>query len=192
MSDIFWYRLTAQLKEYLKFSVENSNAELIVRSIANLKKSHRNFRINNESFSECWTLFQHYYQQSKHLTCAEFLADLVTATAHNMGIELRLSEVESIASNLDYSADSLEEGIEDIESAITAFVEYKAQVNQEKINRMITQVRSTVSQRNEETSQRLNNGLNQIARDIQQGNTDFKSSIRSALKCFAVPTEKTG
>ncbi|MDZ8227886.1 MAG: hypothetical protein RMY00_33660 [Nostoc sp. ChiVER01] len=76
MSDIFWYRLTAQLKEYLKFSVENSNAELIVKSIANLKKSHRNFRINNESFSECWTLFQHYYQQNKHLTCAEFLADL--------------------------------------------------------------------------------------------------------------------
>ena len=76
VSDIFWYRLTAQLKEYLKFSVENSNAELIVRSIANLKKSHRNFRINNDSFSECWDLFQHYYQQKRHLSCAEFLADL--------------------------------------------------------------------------------------------------------------------
>ncbi|MBD0263124.1 MAG: hypothetical protein ICV78_10475 [Tolypothrix sp. Co-bin9] len=76
VSDIFWYRLTAQLKEYLKFSVENSNAELIVRSIANLKKSHRNFRINNDSFSECWALFQYYYQQKTHITCAEFLADL--------------------------------------------------------------------------------------------------------------------
>ncbi|MCC5654404.1 hypothetical protein LC609_32410 [Nostoc sp. XA013] len=118
--------------------------------------------------------------------------DLVTVTAHNMGIELQLNEVESIASNLGYSGDSLEEGIRDIESAITAFVEYKAQVNQEKINRMITQVRSTVSQRNEETSQRLNNGLNQIARDIQQGNTDFKSNIRSALKCFSIPTDQTG
>lgn len=119
-------------------------------------------------------------------------ADLVTATAQDMGIELKLSEVESIASDLDYSGDSLEEGISNIESAITAFVEYKAQVNQQKINHMIDEVRATVSQRNQETSQHLNNGLNQIAQDIKQANTDFKSSVRSALKCFAIPTDQTG
>ncbi|WP_414756346.1 hypothetical protein [Anabaena sp. CCY 9910] len=76
VSDIFWYRLTAQLKQYLNFSVERRDAELIVRSIANLKKSHRNFRVNSDNFSECWQLFQHYYKQKKHITCAEFLADL--------------------------------------------------------------------------------------------------------------------
>ncbi len=76
VSDIFWYRLIAQLKQFFGFSVESKNAELIVRTIANLKKSHRNFRVNSESFSECWKLFKHYYDQKTQLTCAEFLADL--------------------------------------------------------------------------------------------------------------------
>jgi len=76
ISDISWYRLTSQLKQLLDFSVDKSNAELIIRSIANLKRAHRNFRIDSLHFRECWDIFQHYYQQNKWMTCAEFLADL--------------------------------------------------------------------------------------------------------------------
>jgi quinolinate synthase len=76
ISDISWYRLTAQLKRFMDFKVTDSNAEAIVRNIACMKRSHRNFRVNSENFAECWQLFQHYYQQKTWLTCAEFLADL--------------------------------------------------------------------------------------------------------------------
>lgn len=78
IADVSWYRLVSQLKDFMNFSVEADNAALTVRTIANLKRTHRNFRISSESFSECWDLFQHYYQQKKHLTCAEFLASLST------------------------------------------------------------------------------------------------------------------
>lgn len=78
ISDISWYRITAQLKQFMSFDVNSSNAELLVKTIASMKRSHRNFRINSEGFSECWELFQHYYQQKTWLTCAEFLADLST------------------------------------------------------------------------------------------------------------------
>lgn len=76
ISDITWYRLTSQLKQFIDFSVTSSNAELIVKTIASIKRSHRNFRINGDNFAECWALFQHYYQMKTWLTCAEFLADL--------------------------------------------------------------------------------------------------------------------
>jgi hypothetical protein len=76
ISDLTWYRLTAQLRQSLAFDVNSANAEVIIKTIASLKRSHRNFRVNSEDFAECWALFQHYYQQKTWLTCAEFLADL--------------------------------------------------------------------------------------------------------------------
>ncbi|MBN3946402.1 MAG: hypothetical protein HWQ38_07885 [Nostoc sp. NMS7] len=76
ISDISWYRLTSQLRQFLDFDVSNKNAEVVIKTIADLKRTHRNFRINSETFSECWQLFQHYYKQDNWLTCAEFLEDL--------------------------------------------------------------------------------------------------------------------
>ena len=76
ISDITWYRLIAQLKRFLDFSVTNTNAEVIVKTIASMKRSHRNFRICSDNFSECWALFQDYYQMNTWLSCAEFLEEL--------------------------------------------------------------------------------------------------------------------
>ncbi|MHC5715777.1 MAG: hypothetical protein ACYTXE_36275 [Nostoc sp.] len=129
--------------------------------------------------------------QAGELATVEDKSELVASTAQSMGIELQLSEIQNIASNMDCSGDSLGESIADIRAAITTFVEYKAQVNQQKINHMITEVRATVTQRNKETSQRLNNGLSQIANDIKEADTDFKSQVKSALQCFAIPANKT-
>jgi hypothetical protein len=76
ISDITWYRLTAQLKQFLNFSVTNANAEVIVKTIASMKRSHRNFRIGSENFSECWAIFNDYYKMNTWLSCAEFLEEL--------------------------------------------------------------------------------------------------------------------
>ncbi|MHC5821935.1 MAG: hypothetical protein ACYT04_40240 [Nostoc sp.] len=132
------------------------------------------------------------YDQASELATVEDKSELVASTAVSMGIELQLSEIQNIASNMDYSGDSLGESIADIRAAITTFVEYKAEINQQKINHMITEVRATVNQRNKETSQRLNNGLSQIAKDIKEADTDFKSQVKSALQCFAIPANKAG
>lgn len=132
------------------------------------------------------------HDQAGELATVEEKSELVASTAVSMGIELQLSEIQNIASNVDYSGDSLGESIADIRAAITTFVEYKAEANQQKINHMIDEVRATVNQRNKETSKRLNNGLSQIAKDIKEADTDFKSQVKSALKCFAIPANKAG
>ncbi|MBW4558744.1 MAG: hypothetical protein KME59_23005 [Trichormus sp. ATA11-4-KO1] len=76
ISDISWYRLISQLRNYLDFDIESPKSSKIIHHIATLKRTHRNFRINSENFAESWQLFQHYYQQKTELTCAEFLAEL--------------------------------------------------------------------------------------------------------------------
>jgi len=77
------------------------------------------------------------HSQAGELATVEDKSELVASTAVSMGIELQLSEIQNIASNVDCSGDSLGESIADIRAAITTFVEYKAQINQQKINHMI-------------------------------------------------------
>ena len=119
-------------------------------------------------------------------------SELVANTAHHMGIVLDTQEVESIAHNVNYATDSLESDIDAIESAIMAYVEHKAAISQQKINQMVDTVRRTVQQNNAENSQLLSDGLHSINQEIKQANTNFKSSVKTALKAFAIPPSKAG
>ena len=76
ISDTSWYRVVSEMRISLKFDLFDPNAPLILRKIALLKRTHRNFRISGNTFQECWQLFQEYYYSKKCFTCAEFLLDL--------------------------------------------------------------------------------------------------------------------
>ncbi|WP_066423360.1 hypothetical protein [Anabaena sp. 4-3] len=147
---------------------------------------------HNQDTEELAPISSSQYKAEQAALAVQDKAELVSTTAQNMGIELQLGEVESIADHLNYSGDSLEEGIGEIRQAITAFVAYKAQINQQKIDSMVDEVRHVLVRTNAETSQHLNDGLNQIAKDINQANTDFKSQVKTALKCFAIKGIKAG
>jgi hypothetical protein len=119
-------------------------------------------------------------------------SELVSSTAHSLGIVLDVGEISLIAENIGTSTDSLEQDIDAIESAIMAFVEHKAVISQQKINQMVSSVRRTVQHKNSENSQLLTDGLRSINSDIQDANKDFKSNVRTALKAFAIPAIKAG
>jgi hypothetical protein len=119
-------------------------------------------------------------------------SELVSSTAHSLGIVLDVGEISLIAENIGTSTDSLEQDIDAIESAIMAFVEHKAVISQQKINQMVSSVRRTVQHKNSENSQLLTDGLKSINSDIQDANKDFKSNVRTALKAFAIPAIKAG
>ncbi|MBD2364775.1 hypothetical protein H6G36_26995 [Anabaena minutissima FACHB-250] len=142
---------------------------------------------DNQDTEELAPIETSQYKAEQASLAVQDKAELVSSTAQNMGIDLQLGEVESIADNLKCSGDSLDEGIAEIKQAITAFVAYKAQVNQQKIDNMVDEVRHVVAVTSAETSQHLNDGLKQIAQEINQANSDFKSQVKTALKCFAVP-----
>ncbi|WP_071192689.1 hypothetical protein [Trichormus sp. NMC-1] len=119
-------------------------------------------------------------------------SELVSSTAHSLGIVLDVGEISLIAENIGTSTDSLEQDIDAIESAIMAFVEHKAMISQQKINQMVSSVRRTVQHKNSENSQLLTDGLRSINSDIQEANKDFKSNVKKALSAFAIPAIKAG
>lgn len=117
-------------------------------------------------------------------------SELVATTAIDMGIQLSIEEVASIAQNFDASSQDSDYELSEIETAITAFVAHKAQLTKQKINSMISNVRETVHRFDTENSQVLNDGLKEINQDIKSSSQRFKSQVRTALQCFALPPSK--
>ncbi len=118
--------------------------------------------------------------------------ELVNNTAQTLGIALNTQEIVNIAENINYSSDDLHNSLEDIKSAIIAFIQHKAVLNNQKINQVVNDITQIASDKFHENSQQLADGLQEINQQLQQQNTDFKSQVKSALTAFAIPTIKAG
>ena len=119
-------------------------------------------------------------------------SELVASTAESMGITLNIEDVTAIAENFDYASQASDDELEEIKSAITAFVQHKAQITQQKITNIVQEVKQTIHNLDAENSQHLNKGLREISQDIKSGSERFRQQTRQALKVFALPPSKAG
>lgn len=114
-------------------------------------------------------------------------SELVASTAGELGIVLNTGEIELIAQNVNYSSDDLQESLEEIKSAIIAFVRHKIALNSQKIDDTLQEISQVATDGFNQNSQQLTDGLQNINKQLQQQSTDFKSKVRSTLKCFQLP-----
>ncbi|MFM6265378.1 MAG: hypothetical protein ACKPFA_02525, partial [Dolichospermum sp.] len=64
-------------------------------------------------------------------------SELVANTAGSLGIELSTTEIDHIANNFDNSSDDFTETLEQVKSAIIAYVQHKIASNNQKINEVV-------------------------------------------------------
>jgi uncharacterized protein YukE len=114
-------------------------------------------------------------------------SELVQQTAGELGVILNTGEIELIAQNVNYSSDDLQESLEEIKSAIIAFVRHKIALNSQKIGETLEEIAQVATDGFNQNSQQLTDGLQNINKQLQQQSTDFKSKVRSTLKCFQLP-----
>jgi uncharacterized protein YukE len=114
-------------------------------------------------------------------------SELVASTAGELGIVLNTGEIELIAQNVNYSSDDLQESLEEIKSAIIAFVRHKVATNSQLIDSTLQEITEVATDGFNQNSQQLTDGLQNINKQLQQQSTDFKSKVRSTLKCFQLP-----
>jgi uncharacterized protein YukE len=114
-------------------------------------------------------------------------SELVQQTAGELGVILNTGEIELIAQNVNYSSDDLQESLEEIKSAIIAFVRHKIALNSQKIGETLEEITQVATDGFNQNSQQLTDGLQNINKQLQQQSTDFKSKVRSTLKCFQLP-----
>ncbi|MDP5337820.1 MAG: hypothetical protein NWQ28_04500 [Nodularia sp. (in: cyanobacteria)] len=119
-------------------------------------------------------------------------SELVASTAESMGIALNIEDVTAIAENFDYASTNSDDELEEIKSAITAFVQHKAALSRQKIKHIVQEVKQTIHNLDAENSELLNDGLRSISQDIKSGSERFRQQTRQALKVFALPPSKAG
>ncbi|WP_414553516.1 hypothetical protein [Anabaena sp. CCY 0017] len=129
--------------------------------------------------------------QSGELALQE-TSELVASTAESMGIALNIEDVTAIAENFDYASTNSDDELEEIKTAITAFVQHKAALSRQKIQHIVQEVKQTIHNLDAENSELLNDGLRSISQDIKSGSERFRQQTRQALKVFALPPSKAG
>ncbi|RCJ15500.1 hypothetical protein A6S26_34285 [Nostoc sp. ATCC 43529] len=114
--------------------------------------------------------------------------ELVRSTAQSLGIVLDTQEISDIAANVNNSSDDLHDSLDDIKSAIIAFVRYKSSLNSQRINQVVEEINDIVTDEFTSNSRQLTQGLQAINRNMQQQNADFKRKVNAAISAFKVPT----
>ena len=114
-------------------------------------------------------------------------SELVANTAGELGIVLNTGEIELIAQNVNYSSDDLQESLEEIKSAIIAFVRHKIALNSQKIGETLEEITQVATDGFNQNSQQLTDGLQNINKQLQQQRTDFKSKVKATLSVFQLP-----
>ena len=114
-------------------------------------------------------------------------SEIVASTAGELGIVLNTGEIELIAQNVNYSSDDLQESLEEIKSAIIAFVRHKIATNSQLIDDTLQEITQVATDGFNQNSQQLTDGLQNINKQLQQQRTDFKSKVKATLSVFQLP-----
>ena len=113
--------------------------------------------------------------------------ELVSTTAISLGIELSTTEIDQIADNFDNSSDDFTQTLEQVKTAIIAYVQHKIAANNQMITDTINEISQVASDGFENNSQTLTNGLKQLNQQLIQQSTDFKSKLAGTLSRFKLP-----
>lgn len=130
-------------------------------------------------------------EQSASLATAT-KSELVASTANSLGLVLNTSEIELIASNFNSSSEDLTDSLEEIKSAIVAFIQYKVSLNSQKISETLEEISQVAADGFSQNSKQLTTGLQGINSQLQEQTKDFKSKVKSTLAAFKVPSLKAG
>ncbi|MFM5944321.1 MAG: hypothetical protein ACKO9G_13280, partial [Dolichospermum sp.] len=113
--------------------------------------------------------------------------ELVANTAGSLGIELSTNEIDHIANNFDNSSDDFTGTLEQVKSAIIAYVQHKIASNNQKINEVVNEIGDVIADGFNSNNETLNNGLKQLNHQLTQQSTDFKSKLAGTLSRFQLP-----
>lgn len=113
--------------------------------------------------------------------------EMVANQAQLMGITLADSDIQDIAQQVDFQATDSNELIDEIKSFLVAFINYREAQSQAKVSQAFTEIIHHANASNQRVSDSLHQSLQSLATQMESQRNHFKSSVRSALRHFAIP-----
>lgn len=115
---------------------------------------------------------------------------LTLQKSQELGIKLSDDEINFIADSVEHCGEILSKMLDDIQSALIAYIDYKTGLNNQKIDSCLDSVVTYAESKFHENSQHLSNRLKTLANEMEAVATRNKSHIKSILSRLAVPTNK--
>jgi len=122
------------------------------------------------------------------LATYEQTTEMVQTQAQEMGVVLSDGDVQAISEHLSGQASDVDELNQEIRGAISAYIQYHKAQSLNKVTNLIQDVYREQSSANREVSQALASGLQQFSKDMEVSRQHTKSTFKTALKCFAIPS----
>jgi uncharacterized protein YukE len=126
-------------------------------------------------------------ESSKTALTTTTKSELISQAANSLNIELSTVEIEAIAANFTASSDDFTATLNELKSAIVAFINHKVSCNNLMITNTINEIYSVASDGFESNNAHLNNGLSQLNQALNQQSADFKSRLKNTLAKFQIP-----
>ncbi|MBD2365197.1 hypothetical protein H6G36_29270 [Anabaena minutissima FACHB-250] len=108
--------------------------------------------------------------------------------SQELGITLTDSEINSIADSVEICGESLDELLNELQSALTAYIDHKAKSNTQKIDTALDNVVTYAEQRFTENTQHLSHRLKGLGDKMEAVATQNKSRIKAVLSRLAIPS----
>ena len=106
---------------------------------------------------------------------------MVTSKAAELGMILTSQQVSSIADTIDISANTFDEILSDVETALLAYADYSANEVDAKIHASLTRVEERVVNRHQQSRDKLAQGLTSISTALEVSRNQSKSQISGIL-----------
>lgn len=143
-------------------------------------------RLSSQSPEDIKDAIVNFVRQQQQLATTT-KSQLVANAASSLNIELSTTEIENIATNFNASSDDFTSTLEELKSAILAFIAHKVNANNLMISNTINEIYDTATAGFESNNEHLNNGLNQLNKALNQQSSDFKSRLKNTLAKFQIP-----
>lgn len=109
------------------------------------------------------------------------VGEMVTTKAAELGMVLSEKQVFDIADNIDSSASTFDEVLEQVEAALLSYADYSANQVDAKIDRTLIRVQERVVNRHQQSRDKLAQGLTGISAALEESRSQTKSQLSGIL-----------
>lgn len=109
------------------------------------------------------------------------IGEMITSKAAVMGVILSEQQINDIADSVDTSANTFDEILEQVETALLAYADFSANQVDAKIDQTLTRVQERVVNRHEQSRDKLSLGLTGISAALEVSCNQTKSQLSGIL-----------
>lgn len=115
-------------------------------------------------------------------------SELIGEVATTLSVNLSLKQIQEISQGIDWVTTSRKARIEEIESAIIAWIDYRVEQDVQQTDKMIGRIESHLSARLQENNKHFAASVQAFSNRVDKAVESFRTTEAEILELFKIPT----